>query len=470
MIGGKQTSGPSPGERDQKRTWRKSEYILPRWSWSDVFFFLTFFLLVVGVVPTGVRTHVVATTVCATGSVNTLRVALTFFWYSFFAWRRNIHAWLKCLSHAHVVSLWSRLLPPHVSPVSVCCSLTVTSRPLPTATSPTHSSTPSCRTFPTWKRRSSALRTRMGSLTTWPSSLLPQVTSPRRSTRWLPWTMTWHLTNDPDHDVFDFSKTRNRERWTIRCSHSVCILCLARFSSVILFLREKAKKACDRETVARQREREEKEGSVISVAEWMSMQSPRNSVRSHSLQTHKEFYSDDRDLRGHLERRTQQAVLDENSVQRKLCLTEYDMEIHNLERGNSEYALFESQRELELLENIQWTDQAQRRRIHLCSELKMKDHLHEECHARSCQEFEELKKELLSRGKYCKTVEIGIISYAAWSGITYSGSTERSSTKITRTIEVYWRLENLPWSQLTEQLWQFQRSSSSSYHLEFKKA
>ena len=37
-----------------------------------------------------VRTHVVATTVCATGGVNTLRVALTFFWYSFFAWRTEI--------------------------------------------------------------------------------------------------------------------------------------------------------------------------------------------------------------------------------------------------------------------------------------------------------------------------------------------------------------------------------------------
>ena len=36
-----------------------------------------------------------------------------------------------------------------------------------------------------------------------------------------------------------------------------------------------------------------------------------------------------------------------NSVQRKLYSTEYNMEIQNLERRNSEYALFESQRELE---------------------------------------------------------------------------------------------------------------------------
>ena len=96
-------------------------------------------------------------------------------------------------------------------------------------------------------------------------------------------------------------------------------------------------------------------------------------LRSHSLQTQREFFSDERDLREHLERRAQKAILGENSVQRKLYSTEYDMEIQNLERRNSEYALFESQRELESqrlqsLQDIQWTDQAQRERIHLCSE------------------------------------------------------------------------------------------------------
>ena len=57
-----------------------------------------------------------------------------------------------------------------------------------------------------------------------------------------------------------------------------------------------------RETVARQREREEREGSVISVAESMSRKSRRNSTGSHSLLTRREFYSDERDLRDHLER------------------------------------------------------------------------------------------------------------------------------------------------------------------------
>ena len=51
-------------------------------------------------------------------------------------------------------------------------------------------------------------------------------------------------------------------------------------------------------------------------------ESRRNSVWSHSLQTHREFYSDERDLREHLERRAQQTVLGKNSAQRKLYLTE----------------------------------------------------------------------------------------------------------------------------------------------------
>ena len=128
-----------------------------------------------------------------------------------------------------------------------------------------------------------------------------------------------------------------------------------------------------RETVARQREREEKEGSVISVAESMSRKCRRNSTRSNSPRTHRELYSDERDLREDLERRAQQAILGGNSARRELYSTEYNVEIRNLERRNSEYALFVSQRKLEsqrlqLLEANQWTDQAQRERTHLCGE------------------------------------------------------------------------------------------------------
>ena len=82
-------------------------------------------------------------------------------------------------------------------------------------------------------------------------------------------------------------------------------------------LQREIQESVPRETVARQREREEREGSVISVAESMSRKSRRNSTRSHSLQTHREFYSDERDLREPLERRAQQAILEENSAQRQ---------------------------------------------------------------------------------------------------------------------------------------------------------
>ena len=73
------------------------------------------------------------------------------------------------------------------------------------------------------------------------------------------------------------------------------------------------------------------------------------------------------------------------------------MKIQISKRRNSEFALSESQRELEsqrrqILEANQWADQAQRQRIHLCSELEMKSRLHQECYERSCQKIEELTR------------------------------------------------------------------------------
>ena len=139
-------------------------------------------------------------------------------------------------------------------------------------------------------------------------------------------------------------------------------------------LQRESQESMPRETVARQREREEREGSVISVAESMSKRSRRNSTGSHSLQTHREFFSDERDLQEHLERRAQQAVLVKKFSSEKNFLTEYDLEIQNS------------------LEANQWAEQAQRERIHLCSELEMMNRPHQECYARSCQEMEKLKR------------------------------------------------------------------------------
>ena len=62
---------------------------------------------------------------------------------------------------------------------------------------------------------------------------------------------------------------------------------------------------------------------MISVTK----KSRRNSTGSHSLQTRRGCYSDERDLREHLGRSAEQAVIDENSAQRKLYLTEHDVEI-----------------------------------------------------------------------------------------------------------------------------------------------
>ena len=159
------------------------------------------------------------------------------------------------------------------------------------------------------------------------------------------------------------------------------------------------------ETECRQREREDTEnsGSVISVDESISRKSRRNitndarSKISHSRLTQHELSSDERDVREHFERRARQTKKKVKfQLRRKLYSTQYDMEIKDLERKNSEYALFESQRELEsqrqhLRQASQWADHAQREK-NLLGELERKNRLHHECHARSCQEIEELKR------------------------------------------------------------------------------
>ena len=100
-------------------------------------------------------------------------------------------------------------------------------------------------------------------------------------------------------------------------------------------------------TVARQKEREEKEASVISVTESMSRKSRRNSIASHSHMTQRRLYSGERDLREHLERRAQQDIVGETSTRRSSYSTEQNREIRNQERRKTEFLLFESQHEIE---------------------------------------------------------------------------------------------------------------------------
>ena len=184
----------------------------------------------------------------------------------------------------------------------------------------------------------------------------------------------------------------------------------------------------------------------------MSRKSQRNRNRSYSLRTLRKIYSDGWDLREHLQRRARQAILGENAGQGKLCLNEYNMEIQNSERRKPECALFESQRELEsqrrqFLKANQWTDQAQRDRIHPCSELEMKDHLFQECYARSCREI--IENTMQSTGKYWKNNE-------EWKNFLRSMIRNHEQWVHSSTILIYWAVMT------------YLLSSSSSYYFEFK--
>ena len=111
------------------------------------------------------------------------------------------------------------------------------------------------------------------------SVLLTGYMSPKSSTRPLPWMLTRRPSTIPTIIPLTSRRPQARTLDTV-----FWILCFARLSLVILFFKEKAKKACLGKPL-QGREREEREGSVTSVAESVSRKSRRNSARSHSLQT-----------------------------------------------------------------------------------------------------------------------------------------------------------------------------------------
>ena len=205
----------------------------------------------------------------------------------------------------------TRLLTSHVSPVLAYVFLAVPWRSLRDhsrlRTSLTLTSTTSRRIFPTYKRRSSALRTRTSCLAIWPSPPSTGGYEPKKFDKITSVDNDTTHIDDPDHDIHDFSKIKGKT-----LDNSVFPQCLNSLFRTFLMgdfvLREKAKKACNRETVAGQREREEREGLVINAT--------RNRIRSHSPTTHRQFDSDDRDFRVHMEWRAQQATLGENSAQK----------------------------------------------------------------------------------------------------------------------------------------------------------
>ena len=137
--------------------------------------------LSVGVIPTGfaptwyqqlcVRRGVHALTCCT----HIFLVYIHCAYISHILHAGDAHAWLKAqvVCSAHVLYFDAPSPFSCITRLCSCCSLTVTSRPLPTTTSLTLTSTTSCQTFQTYKRRSSALRPRMSCLAIWPSSFLP---------------------------------------------------------------------------------------------------------------------------------------------------------------------------------------------------------------------------------------------------------------------------------------------------------
>ena len=165
---------------------------------------------------------------------------------------------------------------------------------------------------------------------TWPDQMQTQVMSPRSSTWSLPWIMT--RCSSTIRSTITPTSRKPRTRTLNSLVFPQCLNPLFRsVLMMILLFRWKAKKACSRETVAGQREIEEWEGSAISAAEstskerlteqyWesFSSDSPKillwRATENTVLKTHRKFFSDGWDLREHLQRRAQQAVLGEIQI------------------------------------------------------------------------------------------------------------------------------------------------------------
>ena len=345
MIGEKQIGGQRPGGRNQMEVERRS---------LKNFFLVSEF-----------RTHVVATTVCATGrythSVSHAHFSDTFSLRGVQTSRTRMARCLRCAC---------QISPSHLLPHGHLDTSFSSAPSLPNCSR--------CKSAGQAHFRTSAEESGYLADPTHSASYEPKEFDKIASAD----GDTTSINGPNDDNISDFSKITRENTGLFGVSTRL-------EASVSNVSHGESKDSMHRGTVAgqRKREKEEREGSVISVAESMSKKSRRNSIRSHSLQTHREFYCDERDLREDLERRAQQAVLGENSAREKLYLTEYDLEIQNLERRNSEYALIESRRELEsqrrqLLEAINRQIKLSVRE-NTCSELEMKNRLHQESYARS---------------------------------------------------------------------------------------
>ena len=85
------------------------------------------------------------------------------------------------------------------------------------------------------------------------------------------------------------------------------------------------------------------------------------------------------------------------------------------ERRNSDFALFETNQQLEsqrlaLHQANQWADQAQMENHRIFEELTMKSNLYQENHARNCQEIEELRRICCKQAERVSQLRIDDIS------------------------------------------------------------
>ena len=281
MIDEKPTDGTSTSKKDQDgHGVMKSEncsrvpnpddelnIFLSRWSWSDeCWFFRQIFR---------VRTHVVATTICTT--VECTYTQLLHAHFSAQSACTITFAHFSCVSHTRTAQvsakrcvactcLWSlsRLLPSHASPILADPARSLRdfsqlrlhwrSRPhvLAVLTCPKSAGHTQLRT----STEEFGYLAKFGLNTGYEPKKFDENTSMDDDTT---------LISDPDHNISDISKTTN-ENTSQFGVHTVFESSVLHVSHDDFALQiERAKKACNRETVARQREKEKKEQVLWSV-------------------------------------------------------------------------------------------------------------------------------------------------------------------------------------------------------------
>ena len=194
------------------------------------------------------------------------------------------------------------------------------------------------------------LRTRTRSLAIWPSPPSTQVMSRNEFDKITSVNNDTMLINDLNHNFSDFSNTHeNIGLFSVLTVFESSISHVSHNDFVLPKESREIMQSGNRCWI----ERERKEKVLWSVLQSRCQRKVDGTVsvwvwrvtENFVLKSLRKFYSGGRDLRDQW--RAQQAVVGENSDQRRWYLTEYNMAIQNLKRRISQHALFESQRELE---------------------------------------------------------------------------------------------------------------------------